>query len=373
MLNDFNIEHFLCNYWQKKPLFIKSALKDIPNFIEPNELAGLALEDEVESRVIQNTNENWQLEHGPFDEEYFAQLPESHWTLLIQTLEHWLPEVNPFLQNFNFIPSWRFDDLMVSFATDKGGVGPHYDNYDVFLVQSSGKRHWRVGAKGDTQNQTTKINGLKHIDHFEPIIDVVMEPGDILYIPPETPHWGVSLGHSMGYSVGYRSLQNSELIGLIADHFDSELNTEFFADPYRAKSNEHNQIEPEFITWAQQKIKNIANNQELISTILSKHLSQSKLELSNFSLKQPIENLHGIKTIQLKNTQLANWFELEKALVLSINGETYYCSNALKPFIKELLAGKTINLAGLQKEIQKFDFYQTLTNLINEGLILVKK
>ena len=146
-LGNLTLETFLAEYWQKKPLLIRRALPGIKPPIGADELAGLACEEDVESRlVVQDpTTDRWELTHGPFTEETFQNLPKTHWTLLVQAVDHWAPAAADFLSQFYFIPSWRVDDLMISYSGDKGGVGPHYDNYDVFLVQVSGRRQWEVG------------------------------------------------------------------------------------------------------------------------------------------------------------------------------------------------------------------------------------
>ena len=150
-LGKFPIDKFLSEYWQKKPLLIRNALPDVTSPVSADVLAGLACEEEVESRiVIQNKTANkWELKHGPFSEETFSTLPSTHWTLLVQAVDHWMPQAAKFLELFTFIPRWRIDDLMMSYASDGGSVGPHYDNYDVFLVQTNGKRKWEVGEQYD--------------------------------------------------------------------------------------------------------------------------------------------------------------------------------------------------------------------------------
>ncbi len=147
-LGEIPCEQFLAEYWQKKPLLIRNALPNVSSPVSAEILAGLACEDEIESRiVIQHQSEKgWELKHGPFKESDFSTLPISHWTLLVQAVDHWNPEAAKFLELFTFIPRWRIDDLMISYACDGGGVGPHYDNYDVFLVQTSGKRKWETGG-----------------------------------------------------------------------------------------------------------------------------------------------------------------------------------------------------------------------------------
>ena len=148
-LGEFTLNSFLNHYWQKKPVLIKDALPNIQPPISADELAGLACEPSIEARIISNADNNWQLQHGPFDEHTFARLPRSHWTLLVQAVDHYMPQAAQLLEQFNFIPRWRIDDLMVSYACKGGGVGAHYDNYDVFLIQTQGQRQWEVGGHYD--------------------------------------------------------------------------------------------------------------------------------------------------------------------------------------------------------------------------------
>ncbi len=142
----FNPEEFLTKYWQKKPLLIRQGFKNFQDPISADEIAGLACEEEVESRLVYKTGAQWQAQFGPFDS--YQHLGDKDWSLVVQALDHWSEEAAQMIEPFRFIPQWRLDDLMVSFATPGGGVGPHIDWYDVFICQGSGKRHWRVGDKG---------------------------------------------------------------------------------------------------------------------------------------------------------------------------------------------------------------------------------
>ena len=161
-------QDFLDKYWQKKSLLIPKAFPDFKSPITADELAGLSLEEEVESRIIlEHGNTPWELRQGPFSEDSYSALPDSHWTLLVQAVNHWVPEVQELLKHFNFIPSWRFDDIMISYATDGGSVGPHYDQYDVFLLQAEGKRHWQVGPVYNEQAPTLSGTPLHILSEFE--------------------------------------------------------------------------------------------------------------------------------------------------------------------------------------------------------------
>ena len=149
LLGGLTPTQFLAEYWQKKPLLIKNAIPDFMGLLSPEDLAGLACEDEVQSRIVLQKGEKWTLKNGPFDEQDFSKLPNKDWTLLVQSVNHYLPEATELLQQFDFIPHTRLDDLMVSYAPDGGGVGPHFDSYDVFLLQGQGKRLWRISEQSD--------------------------------------------------------------------------------------------------------------------------------------------------------------------------------------------------------------------------------
>jgi 50S ribosomal protein L16 3-hydroxylase len=205
-LGDMPIETFLRDYWQKKPLLIRQAYPGFELPIDGDELAGLALEEEVESRIVlEHGKTPWELRHGPFDEQTFSQLPESHWTLLVQAVDQWVPEIHELLQDFQFIPGWRLDDIMISYASDKGSVGPHFDYYDVFLLQGMGKRRWRIGQHCDSGSELVEGTPLKLLRNFETTDEWVLEPGDMLYIPPGIAHWGIAEGECITCSIGFRA------------------------------------------------------------------------------------------------------------------------------------------------------------------------
>jgi len=205
-LGEFSVEQFLREYWQQKPLLIRNAF---PNFSPPlsaDELAGLSLEDDVVSRlVIAGKKDVWQLEHGPLAEERFSTLPNTNWTLLIQHADSLNRDINDLLNAFRFLPRWRLEDIMVSYAADGGGVGPHFDYYDVFLLQAEGRRRWRIGQTCDVNSPLMAGLDLKILQQFETTEDWIVEPGDLLYIPANLAHWGEAIGECMTYSIGFRA------------------------------------------------------------------------------------------------------------------------------------------------------------------------
>lgn len=215
-----SVDHFLSEYWQKKPLFIKGALPDFKSPITPDELAGLAVEPDVESRVVlENGPEQWELRHGPFEDDTFHALPRERWTLLVQGVDTWVPEVAALVDHFRFIPNWRIDDVMISYAADKGGVGPHYDTYDVFLLQGLGRRRWEIGDMCDDATPRLEHPSLRILREFTARDGWDCEPGDLLYLPPRLAHLGVALGNDcMTYSVGFRAPGVADMIRRFRRH-----------------------------------------------------------------------------------------------------------------------------------------------------------
>jgi 50S ribosomal protein L16 3-hydroxylase len=363
---------WLEKYWQKAPCLFKNAFDDPPDFLSPDELAGFSLQEELESRlIVQDIGSNeWSIEHGPFEQSRFSTLTESHWTLLVQSIDCWLPKTHQLLADFNFIPRWRFDDIMVSFATDQGGVGPHADNYDVFLIQGAGQRHWRVGAKGDTSKAKTVIHGMSHLQEFIPIIDVVMQPGDMLYIPPDTPHWGLSQGESIGYSVGYRSIQTHQMLALLTEKLaESPQHQQFFADLYRNKSNHSNFFERQVVQWAQKELVKLSKQPERLADLLAKQLSLSKLGIYSQDNPVDIQNITQDSEIQLQQGIGVNWLLFEGKVRLNIEGESFDFAPEYQQAIELLASFLPVSLKLFNFSLNLVDYPSSLANLVNRGYV----
>ena len=217
---DFDHAAFLRDTWQKRPLLIRNPWTNWQNPLEPDELAGLACEEAgVESRLITRRPSGMVLESGPFPVTRFAKAETAPWTLLLQAADHHVPEVAALIAPFRFVPDWRIDDVMVSYATNGGGVGPHFDQYDVFLVQGLGQRRWRVGPRCDAETPLLPHDDLRLIADFDATGDWVLEPGDILYVPPGFAHDGLAVGGDcMTYSIGFRAPSRADLVEGWAAH-----------------------------------------------------------------------------------------------------------------------------------------------------------
>lgn len=276
-LNEFTQEIFLRDYWQKKPVLIKKGFIDFKDPISADEIAGLACEEEVQSRLIHKNGDKWLAEFGPF--ESYEHLGEKDWSLVVQALDNWSPEAAQMIEPFRFIPHWRLDDLMVSFATPGGSVGPHIDWYDVFICQGSGTRRWRVGDKGDHKEYAAHP-ALLHVEPFDAIIDQELEAGDILYIPPGFPHEGITLTTSLSFSVGFRTNSSQNLLSAFADHLiDQESGTELITDPLRTATSHSGAIDEQDYALIKHQMLKLFDNDDLLKNFMGKYLTEAKHEL----------------------------------------------------------------------------------------------
>jgi 50S ribosomal protein L16 3-hydroxylase len=227
--------HFLRDYWQKRPLLIRNAFADFKSPLEPDDLAGLACEPAALARLIvhDEKRDRWHVNPGPLTEDDFSRTPDSNWTLLVQDVDKWDVDVAALLEPFGFLPSWRVDDVMISYAEPGGGVGAHVDQYDVFLLQGLGQRHWAISDDPLAPKDFRHDVELKQLAHFEPTHEWLLEIGDMLYLPPGVPHDGVAFGGPcMTYSIGMRAPSQAELTGDLADHIAEHLPEELrYADP----------------------------------------------------------------------------------------------------------------------------------------------
>ncbi|BCA94798.1 cupin [Legionella antarctica] len=268
---EITLKTFLNEYWQKKPLVIRQALPGFINPVSPDELAGLALEEEVESRIVIETlhnNPQWHLRRGPFSETDFNNLPKTNWTLLVQGVDRIIPEVNELLNHFDFIPQWRIDDVMISYAALNGSVGPHYDNYDVFLFQAKGRREWSLTSKQCNPENCIKDLELRIMNEFAVEEQFILEEGDMLYLPPHIGHYGIGLSEEcMTYSFGYRSYQGQEIWDSLGDYLsEKELFQKLYQDPDWSHLNNTSEITEPAWRNAQSLLQYLINDEQIMKS-----------------------------------------------------------------------------------------------------------
>ncbi|MDQ3205254.1 MAG: cupin domain-containing protein [Pseudomonadota bacterium] len=243
---------FLRDYWQKRPLLIRNAFTDFVSPIEPEDLAGLACEEAALSRIIRHDRhaDAWELRTGPFDEAEFPAMPDHDWTLLVQDVDKWDADVAGVLQAFDFLPRWRIDDIMVSFAAPGGSVGAHVDQYDVFLLQAQGHRRWQVDASTSMGRKPPSLEfrndvELRLLREFKPTHEWLLGPGDMLYLPPGVPHHGVAQDACLTFSVGMRAPSAAELLGDFVDTLAADADeSQRYRDPDLAPAADPAEIDP---------------------------------------------------------------------------------------------------------------------------------
>ncbi len=284
LLGDMSASQFLSEYWQKKPLLIRQAMPDFQGFLSPNDLAGLACEEEIQSRMVLNQGEQWLLEHGPFAESRFAELPETDWTLLVQSVDKHLPEGKALLRQFNFIPYARIDDLMVSYAPQGGSVGAHFDSYDVFLLQGQGSREWRIN--GQTDHRLVPDCDLRILENFTAEQSWILAPGDMLYLPPQYAHWGISRSDDcMTYSIGFRapdyqSLGQSFLAYLQDKMAEAHITLAGrYQDPDLATTGHPAKIQADISKKVNDHLQKIPFNINEVKQFIGEHLTEPKADV----------------------------------------------------------------------------------------------
>ena len=275
ILGDISAEQFLAEYWQKKPLLVRGAITDFEPPIDGDELAGLALEPEVESRLI--IGPDWQMEQGPFNESRFASLPPANWSLLVQAVDLWVPEVAELLGHFNFLPKWRLEDIMASYARIGGSVGPHFDYYDVFLLQGSGRRKWQLGQQCDSTSAMADNSNLKILADFTATDEWILEPGDMLYIPPKVAHWGTAVGDCTTFSIGFRAPAATEMLDDLATELLSRGPTpRFLTDPPLRPEVAGSSISPAYIGQIKTLLLDTLNDDQLLAEWFAQYMTEPK-------------------------------------------------------------------------------------------------
>jgi 50S ribosomal protein L16 3-hydroxylase len=370
-LNQMSQNEFLAKYWQKKPVVIKQGFKNFVDPILPDELAGLAMEEEVESRLVYKKDEKWQAEFGPFEQ--YEHLGDKDWSLVVQALDNFSEEAAELIEPFRFLPHWRLDDLMASFATAGGSVGPHVDNYDVFICQGSGKRHWRVGDN-TKQNEVIAHEALLHVEAFEAIIDVELEPGDIIYIPPGFPHEGIALEPSMSFSVGFRANSTVSLLSALADHLiDNESGTELLEDADRQAITHSGEITNKDYDSIKNQLNNLLENEQVFKSFVGKFLTNAKHELDLMPSEEPFERdevsqlltIHSIK--RLGGLRAFYFEDTINDGVFYINGEQRNVANEIVPVIKLLCDQSIVTTDELAPWYDNEQFLSLMSELLDQG------
>lgn len=359
---DTTLDEFLDNAWQKKPVVLKQAMPNFVNELSPEELAGLSLEPDIESRIVvesPNQPPYWSLLTGPFDSKTFENLPKTHWTLLVQGVDRLLPEIQQLLNYFDFIPQWRVDDIMISYAAKHGSVGPHYDNYDVFLLQAQGRRKWMLTTKHCNNDNYLPDTELRIMNQFITEQTYVLEPGDVLYLPPHVGHHGISLTDDcMTYSFGYRSYQGKELLNSFCDYVsDNNSIKTLYKDPDWRVINQTSELPDSAWKSAQTLLKNALSDDEILAEWFSQFATQLDSEteaqlptiLEDVCEADFITQLKSSNTLQRHPACKILYRAADHHMKLYINGVPWKIDGTDNELIKIIANQRTISSQNLTK------------------------
>ena len=337
-LANFDAAAFLKEDWQRRPRLIKRAIPNFSNPLAAQELAGLALEDGVEARLVVRRDNRYVLDTGPFHAESFAGTDP--WTLLVQAVDHHVSEVAELRKLVNFLPGWRFDDIMVSYAIDGGGVGPHYDNYDVFLLQGLGLRRWLLGQRCDGSEALLPADGLRILADFDTTAEYLLEPGDILYVPPRLAHWGIARGDCMTYSLGFRAPRINDMLGRWMDALLEQVDPEaFYADPVPRGPAAPGEIDRSSYTAALAQLENAIAALPVAPDWFGELVTEPGAE----ALPAEPATLAG-STLRLAPWARLAWRRADKGLSVYANGTTLQTTLEQQPFLERLCAGYAVEL-----------------------------
>ena len=282
LLGGLSPDTFMRRYWEKKPLLIRAAIPGFAPLLDRAELVDLAAQDDVESRLVVQAQADkqgkWRLKHGPFARKSLPPFKQAGWTVLVQGVDLHDERVHQLMQQFRFIPDARLDDLMISYATDGGGVGPHFDSYDVFLLQAHGRRRWRIGRQKDLS--LVPDMPVKILANFVPEQEFVLEPGDMLYLPPHYAHDGITVGECMTYSIGFRSPAKGEmareLLQCLAEQAADEAGTAIYRDPQQQAVSTSAEIPAAMMQFAQDALQAALKDPLALQRSLGEILTEPK-------------------------------------------------------------------------------------------------
>lgn len=348
---DFDVDLFLRDYWQKKPMLIRNPWTAWTNPVDPDELAGLACEEGVESRLIGRDEGRWRVEHGPLAEDRFADMGAAPWTLLVQAVDMHVPDVAALIAPFRFVPNWRVDDVMVSYASDGGGVGAHYDQYDVFLIQGLGRRRWRVGQHCDADTPLLLQEDLRLLADFEQTDEWVLEPGDILYVPPGIAHDGIAVGDDcMTYSVGFRAPSRSELVEQFCAHVVGEMvDDDRYADPDLTVQANPGEIGAAALARLQAMVAEAVNDKAAFARWFGAYNSERKYPELDFRPDDPVaaEDVRqlvedGVALCRNPASRFAFVAQGDGAVTLFVDGQAYDCCGDSAALAQQLCAADAV-------------------------------
>jgi 50S ribosomal protein L16 3-hydroxylase len=344
LLGSLSPRQFMKRHWQKKPLLVREAIPGFEALLDRAALFELAARSEVESRLVTHTAKGWALRRGgPMPRRALPPIKQRDWTLLVQGVDLHHDGAHALLQRFRFVPEARLDDLMISYATDGGGVGAHFDSYDVFLLQAHGQRRWRIGRQKDLRLEPGVP--LKILADFVPEEEFVLNPGDMLYLPPRYAHDGIAIGECMTYSIGFRAPQRAELARellprMVEDAVDAA-GSPLYRDPGQEATAQPGEIPQALLAYAQQALMDVFKDARSLPRALGEYLTEPKENVWFDSAEAP----HALRSVKLdRRTRM-----MFDAHHIFINGESYLASGRDAALMRQLADQRRLDAKALRR------------------------
>jgi 50S ribosomal protein L16 3-hydroxylase len=376
VLGGITAEQFLTEYWQKKPLLVRNAMPEIIGLLEPDDVKELALDEDISARLIRQKNKNpneWHVKSSPLTKGDFQKLPNL-WTILVQAVDHYSFDIAELWKKFPFIPQWRRDDIMVSYAPKGGSVGKHFDFYDVFLVQSHGHRRWQLGQMCDESTTFVPDQPLKLLTEIDVQFDEVLAPGDLLYVPPGLAHYGVAEDDCLTFSFGFRMPNLAEMSDRLSEQFakNSALKQPL-ADITRQKTNNIGEINgTEFSYLKTQLLDYLTQAPEFDAAIMA-YMSESKYpnsipEPEEIAVDDLLEVIHSGYQLLLEPASKILYRQQNDCLEFWANGEQLCISQTFEPYIKQIADGMGIIF---DEQFNQTEILEDITQLLNDAVLML--
>ena len=376
VLGGITAEQFLTEYWQKKPLLVRNAMPEIIGLLEPDDVKELALDEDISARLIRQKNKNpneWHVKSSPLTKGDFQKLPNL-WTILVQAVDHYSFDIAELWKKFPFIPQWRRDDIMVSYAPKGGSVGKHFDFYDVFLVQGHGHRRWQLGQMCDESTTFVPDQPLKLLTEIDVQFDEVLAPGDLLYVPPGLAHYGVAEDDCLTFSFGFRMPNLAEMSDRLSEQFakNSALKQPL-ADITRQKTNNIGEINgTEFSYLKTQLLDYLTQAPEFDAAIMA-YMSESKYpnsipEPEEITVDDLLEVIHSGYQLLLEPASKILYRQQNDCLEFWANGEQLCISQTFEPYIKQIADGMGIIF---DEQLNQTEILEDITQLLNDAVLML--
>lgn len=376
VLGGITAEQFLAEYWQKKPLLVRNALPEIENILVPDDVMELALDENITARLIKQKDKDpnqWSVKSSPLIKADFQKMPKL-WTLLVQAVDHYSFDLAELWKKFPFIPQWRRDDIMVSYAQKGGSVGKHFDFYDVFLVQGYGHRRWQLGQMCDAETEFVAGQPLKLLPDMDVNFDEVLAPGDLLYVPPGLSHYGVAEDDCLTFSFGFRMPNVAEMMDRVSDKFAADqLLKNPLKDILRDKISPIGQITQNELEYLKTELLAQLQNPAVLEDALMSLMSEPKYpenipEAEAIGTGDLEEALDQGYSLMLEPASRLLYTEAEGELLFWANGEGICISEAFAPILKQLADGGSVLL---DENLYDPDMLEDIVNLLNESILML--